>query len=352
MLGRIRYFYLTYKYPKLFEPYTTMTTFISTSRLSSYQHILKITDSNQILRAYYWNIALSGSIYPLIQTLEITLRNAIDQAVKQHHQPIPQYQKPSFKNDPYWFEKILYSVQDAKISRMNAGKKSKWIDAQGVRIRFTAGEEAVNKARQDVSRCRTQVHAGDILSRMTFGFWTTFLSKDFQNTLTHHLLWPNLLSKVFPNAPSGTSRSDIEQQFTFVREFRNRLSHHEPVWKFYTTLPNGQLDYAHPIYGLNPSLHLLQIQYDKMLTLIKWMSIDAYQQFCDAKMDHEFRKLCSLDGFYGYVDREKIGKKLPASKTKREFFKLVECLQHHHVMYMKTQNKRGYDLGINEPQLP
>lgn len=329
-----------------------MTTFISNSRLSSYQHILKITDQNQILRAYYWNIALSSSIYPLIQTLEITLRNAIDQAVRNHHQPITQYNKPSFKNDPYWFENILRDVQDTKISRMNATKKSRWLNAQGQRIRFTSGEDAVNKARLEVNRYRTQVHAEDILSRMTFGFWTTFLSNDFQNALTHHLLWPNLLSEVFPNAPLGTSRSDIEQQFTFVREFRNRLSHHEPVWKFYTTLPNGQLDYTHPIYGLNPSLNLLKIQYDKMLTLIKWMSIDTYNQFCDAKMDYEFRKLCSLDGFYGYVDREKIGKKLPASKTKREFFKLVESLQLSHIMYMKTKNKRGYVLGLNEPLLP
>ncbi|RJN95251.1 hypothetical protein D3X56_16860, partial [Acinetobacter baumannii] len=92
--------------------------------------------------------------------------------------------------------------------------------------------------------------------------------------------------------------------------------------------------------------------YDDMLMLLQWMSASAYDNFNYSRIGNEFKKLCSIDGFYAYVDREKVANCYPASRAKREFFKLAETLQNVNVVYMKTNGKRGYILGLNEPSLP
>lgn len=319
-----------------------MSDFISTPRLSTYQNILKLTDPNQILRAYYWNIALAGAIYPLMQTLEITLRNAIDVSVKNNHQPKSANGSNfvSYKNNDLWFEQLVTAVQDRKITKMRPHQALKWVRG-GKRIKFSTTESHVKKARDDASTVKSWVKGEDILSRLPFGFWTTLLSKDYEDVTNKHLLWPNLLHHVFPNAPSHIKRKDIEDHFNLIREFRNRLSHHEPIWKFYYRNPaNNALDYTTPIFGLNASLNLLNNQYDDMLMLLQWMSASAYDNFNYSRIGNEFKKLCSIDGFYAYVDREKVANCYPASRAKREFFKLAETLQNVNVVYMKTNGDR------------
>jgi len=331
-----------------------MSDFISTPRLSTYENILKLTDPNQKLRAYYWNIALAGAIYPLMQTLEITLRNAIDVAVKNYHQPNSANGSNfvSYKNNDLWFEQLVKAIQDRKIAKMSKQNAVRWVK-NGNRIKYSTTESHVKKARDDASIVKSWVKGEDVLSRLPFGFWTTLLGKDYEDLTNKHLLWPNLLPYVFPNAPSNIKRKDIEDHFNLIREFRNRLSHHEPIWKFYSRNPaNNLLDYSTPIFGLNASLNLLNKQYDDMLMLLQWMSLSAYNNFNYSRIGNEFNKLCSIDGFYAYVDKEKVANCYPASKVKREFFKLAETLQNVSVVYMKTNGKRGYILGLNEPSLP
>lgn len=328
-----------------------MSVYISNTRLSTYTSILKINDPNQVIRAYYWNIALCSAIYPLLHTLEITFRNALDHSVRSHHQP-PTTTFPSYNGDTYWFEKIVQSIQDRKISKMRADKKKFWINSSGKRLKFSTSESHIIRARSDLLKESRHPSAGDLLSRVPFGFWTTLLEKDYEDITNKHLLWPNLTQYVFPNAPANTSRSDIEERFRIIRELRNRLSHHEPVWKLYARKPNGDLDYSAPIYGLNAIISLIIKQYDSILEIIKWMSSDAYQSFISAKMNIEFNKLCSQDGFYAYVSPEKIRNRKSLSRAKREFFKYIEAAQNINVIYIKSNNKRGLVLGINEPNLP
>lgn len=50
-------------------------------------------------------------------------------------------------------------------------------------------------------------------------------------------IWPKNLGKVFrgpwPTAKAGKMLSSTQDLIKTVREFRNRISHHEPVWKRY-----------------------------------------------------------------------------------------------------------------------
>ena len=329
-----------------------MSDFISTPRLDSYEKILKLTKPNQIMRAYCWNIAVSAALYPIIQTLEVTLRNALDMAVRNHHSPVPSSGKPSYIGQPLWFKLMITEKQDSAIARMNSHQQSKWISSTGARKRYNFSEEQLRKVEKDISRYKARVLPEDILSNVPFGFWTTLLGKDYEDLTNKHLLWPNLFHNVFPNAPIGYTRNDIEMEFNIVREFRNRFAHHEPVWKFFDRNPiNNKIDYGKPIHGLVASLNLLDKQYDRMLNIISWMSQDAYNSFLTSNMHIEFKKLCSLDGFYAYVNKEKISKKQPRSKARREIFKLIDNYKGDQILYVKTHKKRGIILGINEPQI-
>lgn len=55
--------------------------FINTDRLDIYTRHLKIAPA-QTMAAYHWNKALCGAMLPAFQCLEITLRNALDQAIQ------------------------------------------------------------------------------------------------------------------------------------------------------------------------------------------------------------------------------------------------------------------------------
>lgn len=328
-----------------------MSDFISTPRLDSYKNILKIHDSDEIMRAYCWSIAVSAALYPVIQTLEITLRNALDIAVKNNHVALLSSGKPSYRGNPLWFKLMIIEKQNSLINKMNASQKSRWVDpTTNRRKKHSSSEEQIQKIERDLSVFKPYVQPEDILSNLSFGFWTTLLSKKYEDVTNKHLLWPNLLRNVFPNAPYGYTRKDIESDFNLIREFRNRFAHHEPVWKFFDRKLDNSIDYTKPIHGLHASLNLLNKQYDQMLDVIKWMSLDTYNSFILSNMHVEFKKLCSLDGFYAYVNKEKISNKKPRSRAKRDIFKLIDSYKNDQILYVKTHKKRGFILGINEPE--
>lgn len=57
---------------------------LSHERMSGYRDRLHDSGNNNLLAHYVWNMALSESLYPALQVLEITLRNAIHREAGQH----------------------------------------------------------------------------------------------------------------------------------------------------------------------------------------------------------------------------------------------------------------------------
>jgi len=322
-----------------------MKHFISASRLNSYKKILKLQEDSEILKAYYWNKALSGAIFPAMQALEITLRNALNEAVKNHH-------NGKYKGDDWWFEHLNKDIQDAKIKKMSSSKKDKWLKPCGMRKKQSWSEQQILGIIRDLKKeGRLPVFHDDVLGRLTFGYWVGMLGEDYENVTTKTLLWPNLLPHVFPNTPHKPKRLLIEKSIRRVKDLRNRLSHHEPIWKFYQENPGGTPDYNLPIYGLTTSLQLLERAYDEVLTLVRYMSEDRYQSFVDAKLDIEFRKLCSHDGFYAFVDPDKIANTVTRTRMKREFIKYIRQSQAGDVIGITQNNTCGWVIGVNQPQV-
>jgi hypothetical protein len=330
-----------------------MSNFISSPRLESYRVVLKLNDQQEILRAYYWNMAVSATIYPLIHTLEITLRNSLDLAVQGNHKPVIKSRKPCYKCNPEWFKLMVTEKQNSKISKMNKAQQSEWVDAKsGRRKKYSTSENLIKKVTREIKKGKPHPKPEDILSNLPFGFWTTLLGSDYEDYTNKHLIWPDLFQFVFPNAPIGYSRKNVEEHFNLIREFRNRFAHHEPIWKFFNRNPlDKTIDYTSPVFGLNASLSLLNKQYDDMLEVVKWMSLDSYNSFLSSKMHVDFKRICSIDGFYAYVNKDKIQNIKHRSRVKRELFKMLDSSSNEKIIYIKRKYKEGFIVGINEPNL-
>lgn len=67
---------------------------LSKERLTTYR--LQVSDPDRVVAArYLWNVALAESLYPLLQFVEVALRNAIHREMS-----------GKFRN-PFWFEDPL-----------------------------------------------------------------------------------------------------------------------------------------------------------------------------------------------------------------------------------------------------
>lgn len=66
-----------------------------------------------------------------------------------------------------------------------------------------------------------------LVAELTFGFWTSLLSRDYERRL-----WPKLLIPVFPLMPKRERvRSKVADRLKRIRWLRNRISHHEPIYR-------------------------------------------------------------------------------------------------------------------------
>ena len=318
-----------------------MEAFISASRLQTYDKILSISNPDKQLKAYYWNKRLCAAIYPVMQALEVTLRNALNEAVKAHG-------IAPYLGQDWWFEHISTHVQNKKINKMSAHNKQKWLKPDGSRKKLGYQEAAIKKVIRDLNKeDRYPIHHEDVLSRSMFGFWLAFIHKDYEDSTNKSLLWPNLLSVVFPNYPGKVKLSKVSARLQWIKDLRNRMSHHEPVWKFYKYKPNGSVDYSKPVYGLNASISILEKQYNEILETIRWMSQERYDSFIHAGLDAEFRKLCSINGFNAFVKPDLVTPNIPRSRAKREARKILEDSRNGQLTRITRAGKTYAIIGVN-----
>lgn len=146
-------------------------------------------DDRQTLTNYLWNMCLSESFYPLLQTFEIGLRNAI-------HNSLTFINRNSlwFKQN-FMYPKCLEGVQAAEDELREKGKD--------------------------------HTDVGRIIAELKFGFWTRLFNRHYQQPL-----WNNktFLLRTFPNANAKDRlRHLMAVEVDEIRRFRNRVFHHESI---------------------------------------------------------------------------------------------------------------------------
>lgn len=214
---------------------------LSSERLAAYQQRGNHHSKLKLFSHYTWNMALSESLYPTLQILEITLRNSIHIAISRH-----------FERDD-------------------------WYNQEGL-ISFHSEIEALNKARRTLQRQHKPLDPGRIIAELNFGFWTSLLDRRYEQAL-----WPRLLKTAFPHMERRLrTRKTLSRRFHKIRDLRNRIFHHEPIW-YWQDLNQQHQDVLEAIYWIEPAAKDLAETIDRFS--------DIYQNGLN-ELERKLRNFC------------------------------------------------------------
>ena len=179
---------------------------------------------------YLWNIDLAEAMVPSLHAFEVTLRNAIHNAMTQVHD-----------TDLWFFKPGILEPNQLKDLASAYGRVSK----------------------------RPQPISGRLVAALMFGFWSALLNAPYEQRI-----WaPNgyaSLYLAFPHATNQTgsrlTRREIHDRLQVINEFRNRVVHYEKVyeWDYIKGNPNAPLprsadqdhrDIHEAIRWISPALH-------------------------------------------------------------------------------------------------
>jgi|TARA_B110000908_G_C10228219_1_gene439162 hypothetical protein len=171
------------------EIFETLKDTVSVPRLGTY---LKASGYNKAraVHFYHWNSMLCQSLYLPIQSIEVSLRNRINFAL------ISQYGENWWHNDQ--FKAIAEERRMANI----------------------------NDAKRRIKSKKHNVNTGQIVATLTLGFWVAMLDPRYNSKI-----WSRQLRTTFPNLPANKDRKHLHSKSKQVANLRNRISHHEPIFK-------------------------------------------------------------------------------------------------------------------------
>lgn len=195
---------------------------VSSARLLRYQSA--IGDDFETAVNYFWNMALAESLFFSLNLVEIALRNALHNTLTQHF------------GVPTWYDRqgILESNQHK--------------DVDSVKRRIVRHGDPATPDR--------------VVSELTFGFWVTLLSRNYDARL-----WQGQraapLKRLFLGIPRNMrQRQTIHQQYNEIRELRNRVFHCEPIFDD-LYLPQRHGEIKRGLYWLNPRMVDVLEWYDR-----------------------------------------------------------------------------------------
>jgi hypothetical protein len=167
------------------ESQTELAKFLTSERLTAYL-IATQGDTRSAIRLYERNTRLSEHLYGVLQACEVALRNSIHLNLS-----------------------IGFSRTD-------------WYDC----IKFGHRELLmVGEAKLAVQKFKSRVTPGQIVAVLTMGFWNRLLSPEYEKAL-----WVPYLHKAFPHYRKP-DRVLIFARLEEIRRLRNRVAHHEPIFK-------------------------------------------------------------------------------------------------------------------------
>ncbi len=169
---------------------------LSPERMATYI-VAASGDREKALRLYTWNTAASAAFYGPLQGLEVAVRNAM------HRQLSAVY-------GPDWY--------DNSQCRLDVGA-----------LKRVAGAKA------DLEREGYPVDQSHVVAALAFGFWVSLLGRGgnlagvWTSRANYDMtLWRPALHKAFPHIRKP--RADVHRPLDYLRTFRNRIAHHEPIF--------------------------------------------------------------------------------------------------------------------------
>ncbi|MCY3878282.1 MAG: Abi family protein [Rhodobacteraceae bacterium] len=173
---------------------------LSADRLRTY---LTVTggDRADAVRLYTWNTAISAAFYGPLQALEVALRNAMNRELAAVY-------------GQAWYDNSKTGLDGGCLARIEQTKRDLRKD----------------KYPDDPP------HPPQVVASLSFGFWVSLLGpgglidrKTGTKANYEMTLWRPALRSAFPHAARLSSKN-AHTPLNFLRTFRNRIAHHEPVF--------------------------------------------------------------------------------------------------------------------------
>lgn len=266
--------------------YQPVLKLISDSRVNSYKIFFNDWDSTSELSkygAYIWSQKVSSSLYPLMQHLEILLRNSIDQAAKRRF-------------GDYWWDQIeLDSSKDNYndfcngISLAKRKLTTKWKKQR---------RDALGLGKRDpVPEPEPSFSHDDILAATDFGVWLNVFNAGLSspnNADNDKYLWPKSFSKSFRRfnilAPSpDDARLEFLRLINEIKDYRNRLFHHDCIW-----VKSSSSHKQDAIETIRHKINLIG-KLIEAISPVTYSTLNAWGTFYHA------RRICSVEEFDLYT---------------------------------------------------
>lgn len=274
---------------------------IGKPRLQSYKSYFNAPDLETAASLYIWNSELSRCIGTLLAYFEIALRNNVHHAMSMHY-------VGKVGPTAHWWDLIRSQLGSSTM---------RWVE--------------IVRSGRGAKLCGSMPNADEIVAQVSFGFWTNVLARIDRNKA--HTILPTIL----PNHPINENvrdwRNDAKRRAAlgFVRElnlFRNRMAHHEPLWKFgsihdtSTNPPTLVLAASTDLVGSQQRFARLMKQYDDAMASLD-KSLHADSQTSSWRTTLNF--LLSDRGYQRYASRRHVVDPQPvhASTFQRTFFDVV-----------------------------
>ena len=175
---------------------------LSHERLAAYS-LETDNDSGDAAARYLWNMALANALQSVLHVAEVAFRNAL----------------------------FVAGGESTATRTLMFGTIPCWLDTLPTLLQTKEAADVAVVAR-DLSRTPKRCTPGHLVSRLSFGFWVRLCQRPYEHgNVLGRKLWPHAITRRFANAPkSMRSREAVFRRADRVRETRNMVAHHQPLW--------------------------------------------------------------------------------------------------------------------------
>ncbi len=174
------------------EELTRLTSTISAPRLGRYVRTCRDNVSTA-LKLYQWNLEISAAFFLPLQMLEVTVRNAVAEAIEAAYGP-------------------------------------NWTHSRSFMFSLSAPRKAFNARQHLMSIAVRHTVPSKVIADLNFIFWQKMLVRSLDSPL-----WNPHLCTVFPNMEKCKTtqqlRTGLHDGLETLRTLRNRIAHHEPIFE-------------------------------------------------------------------------------------------------------------------------
>jgi len=295
---------------------------LSAPRLASYRSFFIPTNDSELYGIYCWNDAISIRFMRLIGTIEIIMRNRFHRELSKYAHCPASFGTPESNN---WYR---YIVTDGTKTAQQVKKKSNWSLA-------------------------SNIPAHQVIAGMTFGFWHNLLNiQTTPSPAAQPILWKTIIPGIFSDHPQKSPghwkkqhhRDQLFARIAFVNDFRNRIAHFEPLWKFGELKDEWLERTGHPVAVVEgapgdvaTALKRLKLCYERCLQLLEWLSKDRTADYKHSENHASLEWLFTEDALKHYRNIEESSSLRLGSLTKSWGAKLALSNGKAVVVTMKSQ---------------